>query len=79
MKPHACPPNNHSQQSLKKCFPEYDGPEGEAMPALKFIEQKYKQVCKHVLEEKEEVNLRSTHIFYSLWREGVQDVNSFGL
>eukprot|EP00752_Nemacystus_decipiens_P009664 g8633.t1 len=30
-------------KSLKKCFPEYDGPEGEAMPALRFIEQKYKQ------------------------------------
>ncbi|CAM9177305.1 unnamed protein product [Ectocarpus sp. 12 AP-2014] len=30
-------------KSLKKCFPEYDGPDGEAMPALRFIEQKYKQ------------------------------------
>lgn len=35
---------NLCQQSLTKCFPEYDGPEGEAMPALRFIEQKYKQV-----------------------------------
>ena len=30
-------------QSLKKCFPEYDGPEGESLPALRYIEQKYKQ------------------------------------
>ncbi|CAM9449006.1 unnamed protein product [Pylaiella littoralis] len=30
-------------KSLKKCFPEYDGPEGESMPALRYIEQKYKQ------------------------------------
>lgn len=34
----------NTPQSLKKCFPEYDGPEGESMPALKYIEQKYKQV-----------------------------------
>ncbi|CAM9528289.1 unnamed protein product, partial [Laminaria digitata] len=30
-------------KSLSKCFPEYDGPEGESMPALRYIENKYKQ------------------------------------
>ncbi|CAM9909503.1 unnamed protein product, partial [Choristocarpus tenellus] len=29
---------------LTTCFPEYDGPEGEAMPALKYIEDRYKEV-----------------------------------
>lgn len=32
-----------SRQSLKNCFPEYNGPDGESMPALKYIEQKYKK------------------------------------
>ena len=29
---------------LKKCFDDYDGPEGEALPALSFIEKKYRYV-----------------------------------
>uniref|UniRef100_A0A7S2Y0R1 Uncharacterized protein n=1 Tax=Fibrocapsa japonica TaxID=94617 RepID=A0A7S2Y0R1_9STRA len=35
--------------SLKNCFPEYDGHEGEMNPALDFIQDKYKAVMeKHV-------------------------------
>eukprot|EP00611_Tribonema_gayanum_P021595 TRINITY_DN4184_c0_g1_i2.p1 TRINITY_DN4184_c0_g1~~TRINITY_DN4184_c0_g1_i2.p1 ORF type:complete len:357 (-),score=139.00 TRINITY_DN4184_c0_g1_i2:304-1374(-) len=33
-----------AKTSLKVCFPEYDGPEGEARPALEFIEKKYKDI-----------------------------------
>ncbi|CAM9888294.1 unnamed protein product [Scytosiphon promiscuus] len=35
--------NKARRSPLKNCFPEYDGPEGESMPALKYIENKYKQ------------------------------------
>eukprot|EP00611_Tribonema_gayanum_P021594 TRINITY_DN4184_c0_g1_i1.p1 TRINITY_DN4184_c0_g1~~TRINITY_DN4184_c0_g1_i1.p1 ORF type:complete len:358 (-),score=131.00 TRINITY_DN4184_c0_g1_i1:797-1870(-) len=30
--------------SLKVCFPEYDGPDGEVRPALEYIEKKYTEV-----------------------------------
>ena len=26
------------------CFPEYDGPDGEALPAVQYIEKKYREV-----------------------------------
>lgn len=29
---------------LKKCFPDYDGPEGEMNPALEFIQKKFRDV-----------------------------------
>ena len=29
---------------LKKCFPDYNGPEGEMNPALEFIQQKFRDV-----------------------------------
>jgi hypothetical protein len=31
-------------QSLKVCFPDYDGPDGEVNPAVEFIEKKYREV-----------------------------------
>ena len=30
--------------SLKNCFPEYDGPDKEVLPALEYIQQKYRDV-----------------------------------
>ncbi|CAN0311834.1 unnamed protein product, partial [Discosporangium mesarthrocarpum] len=33
-------------QPLKKCFPEYDGPDGQALPALEYITEKYREVMK---------------------------------
>jgi len=39
--------------SLKKCFPEYDGPDGEMQPALEFIEGKYKTVMEQHCPGKE--------------------------
>jgi hypothetical protein len=30
--------------SLRVCFPEYDGPDSEAKPALDYIEKKYRDV-----------------------------------
>eukprot|EP01041_Mallomonas_annulata_P010023 gene10023-20867_t len=30
--------------SLKVCFPEYDGPDGEVRPAVEFIENRYKKI-----------------------------------
>lgn len=33
-----------TKTSLKVCFPEYCGPDGEAQPALKYIESKYRDV-----------------------------------
>jgi GTPase SAR1 family protein len=32
------------QKSLKVCFPDYDGPDGEVNPAVEFIEKKYREV-----------------------------------
>ncbi len=29
---------------LKKCFPDYEGPEGEMNPALEFVQQKFRDV-----------------------------------
>jgi hypothetical protein len=34
-------------QSLKMCFPDYDGPDGEAPPAVEFIQKKYREVSCH--------------------------------
>ena len=34
--------------SLKVCFPEYDGPDGEVMSALDYIQKKYKEVMEQV-------------------------------
>ena len=34
--------------SLKVCFPEYNGPEGEMRPAIEYIEQKYKAIMDKV-------------------------------
>ena len=35
-----------TRHPLNKCFPEYDGPEGEQLPALEFIQSKYVEVYK---------------------------------
>jgi len=41
------------KNSLKKCFPEYEGKDGEMKPALDFIEQKYKAVMEQHCPGKE--------------------------
>jgi hypothetical protein len=33
-----------TKTSLKVCFPEYDGPDGEARPALEYIQERYRGV-----------------------------------
>jgi len=37
---------------LKNCFPEYEGPPGEVMPALDFIKSKYLQIMQENLPGK---------------------------
>lgn len=37
---------------LKNCFPEYEGPPGEVMPALEFIKSKYLQIIQENLPGK---------------------------
>jgi hypothetical protein len=51
--PWCCDVTRHSSKqipktSLKVCFPEYDGPDGETRPAIEFIEAKYKAVMEKV-------------------------------
>lgn len=36
------------KNSLKNCFPDYDGPEGEMQPALDFIKLKFNEIIQRV-------------------------------
>jgi hypothetical protein len=38
---------------LSKCFPDYDGPEGEMNPALEFVQQKFRDVMERCVPGKQ--------------------------
>jgi len=40
-------------QSLRVCFPEYDGLDGEVSPAVQYIESKYREVLQKSVPGKE--------------------------
>ena len=44
----ASPQPQIAKTSLKVCFPDYDGPPGEARPALDFIQAKYTNIMEKV-------------------------------